>query len=164
VDRTVLIATIEDELALTLRGFTILGKGQHPASLNSGDCMAHALAMHLGLPHLFKGDDFTRCDVEAVPIQATHLSIVVVDRLVTERVRQADPLRLEARHLRVDQVEVQGWYDGVGRSDLRGWGGGCEPPILSMRSVAPTSRRLTRVVMASASRPSIAAVRGASGS
>lgn len=42
------------------------GKGRHPASLNFGDCFAYALAHLDGLPLLYKGDDFTQTDLEAV--------------------------------------------------------------------------------------------------
>ena len=41
------------------------GKGNHEAALNLGDCFAYALASSTGEPLLFKGDDFTRTDVEA---------------------------------------------------------------------------------------------------
>ncbi len=41
------------------------GKGSgHPASLNFGDCFAYALAKDKREPLLFKGDDFSRTDVE----------------------------------------------------------------------------------------------------
>lgn len=41
------------------------GKGSgHAAQLNFGDCFAYALAISLGAPLLFKGDDFSRTDVE----------------------------------------------------------------------------------------------------
>jgi ribonuclease VapC len=43
------------------------GKGFHPARLNFADCFAYALAKELGEPLLFKGRDFERTDVEAVP-------------------------------------------------------------------------------------------------
>ena len=41
------------------------GKGRRrpPAVLNFGDLFAYALAKRLGLPLLFKGDDFARTDV-----------------------------------------------------------------------------------------------------
>jgi len=40
------------------------GKGTgHPARLNLGDCAAYALAQSLGLPLLYRGDDFARTDV-----------------------------------------------------------------------------------------------------
>lgn len=41
------------------------GKGNHPASLNFGDCFAYALAQQTGEPLLFKGDDFAKTDVSA---------------------------------------------------------------------------------------------------
>lgn len=43
------------------------GRGQEPAVLNFGDLFAYALARRLGLPLLFKGDDFARTDVQRVP-------------------------------------------------------------------------------------------------
>lgn len=40
------------------------GKGSgSPARLNLADCAAYALAKTLGMPLLFKGDDFTRTDI-----------------------------------------------------------------------------------------------------
>lgn len=43
------------------------GRGTgHPARLNLGDCVSYALSMSLGLPLLFKGDDFVHTDVEGV--------------------------------------------------------------------------------------------------
>ncbi len=44
------------------------GKGRHPAGLNYGDCFAYALARQTGLPLLFVGNDFSRTDIEAVPL------------------------------------------------------------------------------------------------
>ena len=41
------------------------GKGNHPASLNFGDCFAYALAAVSGEPLLFKGEDFALTDIEA---------------------------------------------------------------------------------------------------
>ncbi len=41
------------------------GKGRHPAGLNLGDCFAYALAKTRNEPLLFKGEDFTRTDIEA---------------------------------------------------------------------------------------------------
>lgn len=38
-----------------------------PAGLNLGDCFAYALAKELDAPLLFKGDDFPRTDIKAVP-------------------------------------------------------------------------------------------------
>lgn len=49
---------------LAISAFGRFGKGIHPkARLNLGDCAAYALAIHLGLPLLFKGDDFSATDV-----------------------------------------------------------------------------------------------------
>ena len=40
------------------------GKGQGSgAKLNMGDCFAYAMARHLGVPLLYKGDDFARTDL-----------------------------------------------------------------------------------------------------
>jgi ribonuclease VapC len=46
------------------------GKGRRraPAVLNFGDLFAYALARRLGLPLLFKGDDFAHTDVQRVSI------------------------------------------------------------------------------------------------
>ena len=42
------------------------GRGSgHPARLNLGDCFAYALARTRREPLLFKGNDFTRTDIEA---------------------------------------------------------------------------------------------------
>ena len=40
------------------------GRGEEPAVLNFGDLFAYALARRLGLPLLYKGNDFARTDVE----------------------------------------------------------------------------------------------------
>jgi ribonuclease VapC len=42
------------------------GKGQHPAALNFGDCFSSALAKRLEEPLLFKGDDFSKTDIQSV--------------------------------------------------------------------------------------------------
>jgi len=44
--------------------FRLYGKGRHRAALNFGDCCAYGLAKTLGLPLLFKGDDFALTDVK----------------------------------------------------------------------------------------------------
>ena len=46
------------------QAFCDFGKGRHPAGLNFGDCFAYALARTLREPLLFKGDDFSKTDVE----------------------------------------------------------------------------------------------------
>lgn len=56
-------------LDAAFQGFRTYGKGRHPAALNYGDCFAYGLARATGLPLLFKGDDFSRTDVEsALPV------------------------------------------------------------------------------------------------
>ena len=48
-----------------LAAFSRYGKGRgHPAQLNLGDCFAYGLARNRNLPLLFKGDDFTKTDIE----------------------------------------------------------------------------------------------------
>lgn len=47
------------------RAWRRYGKGRHPAGLNYGDCFSYALAKLTGEPLLFKGDDFSRTDIEA---------------------------------------------------------------------------------------------------
>ncbi|MFB4374630.1 type II toxin-antitoxin system VapC family toxin [Agrobacterium sp. CR_3] len=38
----------------------------HPARLNMGDCFVYACSKEYRLPLLFKGDDFTKTDIETV--------------------------------------------------------------------------------------------------
>jgi ribonuclease VapC len=57
------IGAAESEAALA--AFERFGKGRHPAGLNLGDCFAYGCARALGMPLLFKGDDFTQTDIPA---------------------------------------------------------------------------------------------------
>ncbi len=58
------LAAVDSEQAqVARRAFSRFGKGRHPAGLNYGDCFAYALAIVLGEPLLYKGDDFGRTDV-----------------------------------------------------------------------------------------------------
>jgi ribonuclease VapC len=51
---------------LALGAFDRYGKGnQHPAELNLGDCFAYAQAKLSGAALLFKGDDFSKTDIES---------------------------------------------------------------------------------------------------
>ncbi len=43
--------------------FEKFGKGRHPARLNFADCLAYACAKVHGATLLFKGDDFSKTDV-----------------------------------------------------------------------------------------------------
>lgn len=60
------LVDVDVEQARTARrAFTRYGKGRHPAGLNFGDCFAYALAAVLGEPLLFKGEDFSKTDVNS---------------------------------------------------------------------------------------------------
>lgn len=54
--------------ALARGAFRRYGKGRHPAALNFGDCFSYALAMALGEPLLFVGEDFGQTDVEVAVV------------------------------------------------------------------------------------------------
>ena len=45
--------------------FERFGKGRHSARLNFADCLSYACAKFHGATLLFKGDDFSRTDVNA---------------------------------------------------------------------------------------------------
>lgn len=45
------------------RAFDRFGKGNHPAKLNFGDCVAYALAKVSGQALLFVSDDFSKTDI-----------------------------------------------------------------------------------------------------
>jgi ribonuclease VapC len=47
------------------RAWRRFGKGRHPTSLSFGDCFAYALAALTGEPLLYKGNDFSRTDIQA---------------------------------------------------------------------------------------------------
>ena len=55
--------TLEQQAA-ERHAFRHFGKGRHPAALNFGDCFSYALSKTTGEPLLFKGEDFTRTDVD----------------------------------------------------------------------------------------------------
>jgi ribonuclease VapC len=46
------------------RARLLYGKPHHPARLNFGDCLVYGVAKHEGESLLFKGDDFSRTDIE----------------------------------------------------------------------------------------------------
>jgi ribonuclease VapC len=52
-----------EQMDAARRAWRRYGKGRHPASLNFGDCFSYALALTRGEPLLFKGDDFTRTEI-----------------------------------------------------------------------------------------------------
>ena len=56
----------EGQARIARQAYRDFGKGSgHPAQLNFGDCFAYALARQTGQPLLYKGDDFSRTDLEA---------------------------------------------------------------------------------------------------
>jgi ribonuclease VapC len=58
------VVAFDDRQAMFARdAFRRFGRGRHAAGLNFGDCLAYALAKHLGEPLLFKGDDFAGADI-----------------------------------------------------------------------------------------------------
>lgn len=61
------IVPVDEEQAQDARrAFTTFGKGRHPAALNFGDGFSYGLAVALGEPLLFKGEDFSQTDVSRV--------------------------------------------------------------------------------------------------
>ena len=62
-----IVSVDADQVATARDGMLRFGKGrgEEPAVLNFGDLFAYALAKRLGLPLLYKGEDFARTDVVA---------------------------------------------------------------------------------------------------
>lgn len=58
----------QDQVEIARLAWRRFGKGQHPASLNYGDCFAYALAKSRHLPLLFLGEDFSQTDIAGVPL------------------------------------------------------------------------------------------------
>ena len=57
-----------DQVEVARSAWRMYGKGRHPAGLNIGDCCSYALAKFSGELLLFKGDDFSKTDIPAVPL------------------------------------------------------------------------------------------------
>ena len=62
------VAVDQDQAEIARVAWRRYGKGRHPAGLNYGDCFSYALARSRGLPLLFQGEDFSRTDIDAVPL------------------------------------------------------------------------------------------------
>jgi ribonuclease VapC len=59
------IVPVDVEQARTAReAFRRFGKGRHAAALNFGDRFSYALAKTTSLPLLFKGNDFSKTDIQ----------------------------------------------------------------------------------------------------
>lgn len=54
-----------DQAEIARQAYRRFGRGNHPASLNFGDCFAYSLARMTGERLLFKGNDLSRTDIEA---------------------------------------------------------------------------------------------------
>jgi ribonuclease VapC len=62
----ILIVPVSHEQALLARdAFRRFGKGRHKAGLNLGDCFSYALAKQTGKPLLYKGNDFSKTDIQS---------------------------------------------------------------------------------------------------
>ncbi len=59
-----IVAINADQAELARGAWRKYGKGNHPAGLNIGDCCAYALAKYSGEPLLFKGNDFSKTDIQ----------------------------------------------------------------------------------------------------
>ena len=60
-----LVPVTVEHLDEARRAWRRFGRGNHPAALNFGDCFAYALAKATSEPLLYKGEDFSRTDIEA---------------------------------------------------------------------------------------------------
>ncbi len=63
------VITITDEIGRwSVEAFERFGKGRgHPAQLNLADCLSYACAKAYQIPILFKGRDFAKTGLQAVP-------------------------------------------------------------------------------------------------
>ena len=55
----------EAEFQSAADAYAQFGKGRHPAALNMGDCFAYACAKTNKAKLLFKGNDFSKTDIDA---------------------------------------------------------------------------------------------------
>lgn len=55
-----------DQMGIARSAHQRYGKRFHKAALNIGDCCAYALAKLMNQPLLFKGNDFSKTDIQAV--------------------------------------------------------------------------------------------------
>jgi len=56
---------------LAVEAFHSYGKGRHKAGLNFGDCFVYGTAKALGLPLLYKGNDFAQTDIASALAKAS---------------------------------------------------------------------------------------------
>jgi ribonuclease VapC len=61
------IVPVDSQLVdIATQAWLTYGKGRHTAALNFADCLSYALAKRSELPLLYKGDDFSKTDIQAV--------------------------------------------------------------------------------------------------
>jgi ribonuclease VapC len=60
-----IVAVTADHADQARRAWRRYGKGRHLAGLNFGDCFSYALAALTQEPLLFKGEDFSKTDIQA---------------------------------------------------------------------------------------------------
>lgn len=58
-----IVAVDSEQAHAARRAYSRFGKGRHRAGLNYGDCFSYALAMVLGEPLLYKGEDFRLTEI-----------------------------------------------------------------------------------------------------
>jgi ribonuclease VapC len=63
-----LVAVTGEQVDVGRDAWRRFGRGRHEANLNFGDCFSYALAAVSGEPLLFKGDDFSKTDIERVAL------------------------------------------------------------------------------------------------
>lgn len=59
------LAADTKQMDIAIEAYQNFGKGRHPAGLNLGDCFSYALAKEQNLPLLYKGEDFSKTDVQS---------------------------------------------------------------------------------------------------
>ena len=62
------VAVSAEQAEIARDAWRRFGKGRHPANLNFGDCFSYALAKDRGERLLFVGEDFSKTDLERVPL------------------------------------------------------------------------------------------------
>ena len=58
----------QEQAEIAREAWRRFGKGRHPAGLNYADCFSYALAKVKSAPLLFKGEDFSRTDLQAAVV------------------------------------------------------------------------------------------------
>ncbi len=60
-----IVASDRVNAEIAFQAWVQYGKGRHPAGLNYGDCFAYALAKQRGEALLYKGNDFSKTDIQS---------------------------------------------------------------------------------------------------